>query len=106
MRLLRPVLRDALGLSSGVRAMRTHLSEAMRWLCRAQDATGSGGVARSYTLRFRRRHGRRGWLAAYPETTGYIIPTFFEYASVSGDADFAKRAVLARLPLFIGESQE
>ena len=46
-----------------------HLREAAAWLSRAQDATGDGGVAGRYTL-------GRGWSSSYPETTGYIIPTF------------------------------
>ncbi len=65
----------------------------MLWLCRAQDATGTGGVSRSYSLRFRRAHGRRGWLAAYPETTGYIIPTFLAYGASSGGAEYRERAL-------------
>lgn len=65
----------------------------MEWLCRAQDAAGGGGVSRSYTLRFMRAHGRRGWLAAYPETTGYIIPTFLRYAALTGEDDYRQRAL-------------
>src|SRR5690349_11059013 len=80
----------------GVRRSRTareHLDAAMQWLCRAQDATDSSGVARSYSLRFMRAHQRRGWLAAYPETTGYIIPTFFDYAALAGNAEYRDRAI-------------
>ncbi len=45
------------------------------WLCRAQDrsTTADGGVARDYSL-------VTGWSTSYPETTGYIIPTFFDMA--------------------------
>ena len=64
----------------------------MEWLCRAQDATGVGGVARCYTLRHMRSHGRRGWLNAYPETTGYIIPTFYDHAAFTGEPEFRERA--------------
>jgi hypothetical protein len=32
-------------------------------------------------------------LAAYPETTGYIIPTFFAYAVWSGNEEYRRRAV-------------
>lgn len=48
---------------------------AIDWLCEAQDnsATADGGVARHFSL-------RSGWGASYPETTGYIIPTFIDYA--------------------------
>jgi hypothetical protein len=70
-----------------------HARAAMEWLCRAQDAAGGRGVARSYSLRYQRAHGRRGWLAAYPETTGYIIPTFFDYAEVAGNTEYRQRAI-------------
>ena len=45
-----------------------HLNAALAWLCRAQDAV-PGGVSAGYFF-------KRGWMPAYPETTGYIIPTF------------------------------
>ncbi len=93
MTLVRATLRDVLGLSSSPQPARAHLDAAMGWLCRAQDATGAGGVARSYSLRWQRLHARRGWLAAYPETTGYIIPTFFDYAAFSGREEFRERAI-------------
>ncbi|MCI0485697.1 MAG: hypothetical protein L0229_03760 [Blastocatellia bacterium] len=52
-----------------------YLEEAVGWLCRAQDAGGGGGVSYGFDL-------REGWLPPYPETTGYIIPTFLRYARV------------------------
>lgn len=58
----------------------------MRWLCRAQDAYSPGGVSIDYSL-------VRGWRPGYPETTGYIIPTFTRYAAVSGNSEFADRAI-------------
>ncbi len=70
-----------------------HARATMEWLCRAHDAAGGGGVARSYSLRYQKPHGRRGWLAAYPETTGYIIPTFFNYAAITGAAEYRERAL-------------
>ena len=87
------VLRDALKLKDPAESSDVHLRETMSWLCRAQDATESGGVSRSYTLRFRKEHKRRGWLPAYPETTGYIIPTFYDYAAAYGSDDFRHRAL-------------
>ncbi|MCL4797992.1 MAG: hypothetical protein KJ025_00285 [Burkholderiales bacterium] len=65
----------------------------MAWLCRAQDATPDDGVSRSYTLRHMKSHGRAGWLASYPETTGYIIPTFLAYASLTGKRECRDRAI-------------
>jgi hypothetical protein len=91
--LTRVSLRDGLGFHRTSEDLTIHLREAMEWLCRAQDASGTGGVARSYSLRFMRSHNRLGWLAAYPETTGYIIPTFFNYAAETENADYRRRAV-------------
>ena len=55
-------------------ARELHLSEALGWLYRAQDATPDGGVSHSYEL-------GRGWLPSYAETTGYIIPTLLNAAA-------------------------
>ena len=67
-----------------------HCAEAIKWICQAQDATGTGGVSAGYSFSF-------GWLPPYPETTGYIIPTFFDYDQVcppSGQAEYRDRALL------------
>lgn len=63
------------------------LEAAAAWLARAQDATGCGGVSAYYDA------ARRAWAAAYPETTGYIIPTFFRFAEVSGRGEYRERAI-------------
>lgn len=70
----------------------THLHAAMEWMARAQDASGNGGVSRSYALRYMRGHRRSGWLGAYPETTGYIIPTFLAYAARYERPEYRERA--------------
>jgi len=70
-----------------------HLRATIEWIKRAQDATQSGGVAHGYLVACRPASRTRGWLAAYPETTGYIIPTVFDYAAAFGDADACRRAV-------------
>ena len=59
----------------------------MAWLCRAQDhsASADGGVARDYSL-------IKGWATSYPETTGYIIPTFIEYAHRTKNEEMRERA--------------
>lgn len=56
------------------------------WLCRAQDATPDGGVSKEYSL-------TSGWASSYPETTGYLIPTFLSYAQERGVADARWRAL-------------
>ncbi|MES1925723.1 pectate lyase [Salinisphaera sp. T31B1] len=63
------------------------LHAAADWIARAQDATPDGGVSAFYDGR------RRVWAGSYPETTGYIIPTFFEYAARSGRDEFFERAI-------------
>jgi hypothetical protein len=85
--------RDALGIGSQILPVDKHLDAAMAWLCHGQDSVGGRGVARSYSLRWNRAHNKRGWLAAYPETTGYIIPTFFDYAAFSGEPGYRDRAI-------------
>ncbi len=79
------LLRDALRLRHPLRPTRTHLLAALDWLCRAQDATGCGGVSYAYGL-------KRGWHPPYPETTGYLIPTFYAAADHLGEPLYADRA--------------
>jgi hypothetical protein len=63
------------------------IEAAIAWLCRAQDCSRSidGGVARSYSL-------LSGWATSYPETIGYIIPTFLDYAAAAGSNEARVRA--------------
>lgn len=63
-----------------------HLDACMAWLCRAQDQNGRGGVSALYYM------GQNRWDIDYPETTGYIIPTFLCYAQLTGKAEFFDRA--------------
>ena len=68
----------------GARAV---IDAALEWLKRAQDesASADGGVARHFSL-------VEGWASTYPETTGYIVPTFIEQAALTGDTDLTDRA--------------
>ena len=70
-----------------------HLKAAVQWICRAQDAFDDGGVARSYSMVYHPFFKRKGWVPSYPETTGYIIPTFFDYAGRFGAEEIRARAV-------------
>ncbi|MDX1656468.1 MAG: hypothetical protein R3310_14770 [Candidatus Competibacteraceae bacterium] len=65
---------------------RRHLDAAIQWLCRAQDATPDHGVAQTYLVKYRH------WANSYPETTGYIIPTFYRYHALTEQADIRARA--------------
>jgi len=64
------------------------IAEAAAWLARAQEATGDGGVAGRYRL-------DGGWTSSYPETTGYLIPTFLRLEATGwpGFEARARRAV-------------
>lgn len=80
-------MRDRLGLRRSVQSNREHLAAAMSWLCAAQDANPDGGVSGFYDM------GSGEWSPSYPETTGYIIPTFFDYASFRGETAYHQRAL-------------
>ncbi|HOQ85825.1 MAG TPA: hypothetical protein PLQ89_08910 [Phycisphaerae bacterium] len=81
------VLRDLM-VAPGHRRLHStgeHLQAVMDWLCRAQDASVQGGMSSGYSW-------LDGWQGPYPETTGYVIPTFLEFARVSGQTEFVERA--------------
>jgi hypothetical protein len=69
-----------------------HLVGALEWLLRAQDAASDGGFARGYSLAWNPYFRSRGWQPAYPETTGYIIPTLYLAARHLKRPGFAERA--------------
>lgn len=83
---MKPVLyalRDRLPLQKETGDVAGHLQAAASWIGRAQKATGTGGVAAYFDLE------RKQWAGAYPETTGYIIPTFYDYATFAQRPEFA-----------------
>ncbi|MDH3468436.1 MAG: hypothetical protein OES26_21460 [Gammaproteobacteria bacterium] len=59
----------------------------INWLSTAQDNSPNhdGGVARNYSL-------ISGWANSYPETTGYIVPTFLNWYDRYGEAGIRDRA--------------
>lgn len=87
MRHLPHLIRDAVGYGRRrTRSIPEHLRGAADWLVRAQRATPDDGVAHCYDVR------ARAWRASYPETTGYVIPTLYDYARHFGAAEFADAA--------------
>jgi aminoglycoside N3'-acetyltransferase len=78
---------DAAGLPDQDPGIDKAIAGALSWLCVAQDnsASADGGVARHYSL-------VSGWSTSYPETTGYIIPTFLASPGISPESDVAIRA--------------
>ena len=67
-------------------SLQQNLEAAYQWLCAAQDVSADDGVAGWYSL-------IKGWSASYPESTGYIIPTFLAYAKAAGNAEAKQRAL-------------
>ena len=59
----------------------------MWWLRRAQDGTPDDGVSQGF-------HLYHGWLSSYPETTGYIIETFWDYGRSKDEQSWVDRAIL------------
>jgi uncharacterized protein YyaL (SSP411 family) len=72
-----------------------HRDEALAWLERAQDATPDDGLSRGYCLTWNPHFGLRGWQPSYPETTGYIIPTFYHAGRALLRPRLTERATLA-----------
>jgi hypothetical protein len=62
--LLSVLIQDRLGLMRKPGQSRLNLDAAIKWLCRAQDVCGGGGVSAGYSF-------IRGWHPPYPETTGF-----------------------------------
>ncbi len=62
-----------------------HLRAAAQWLAAAQDSQSDGGIAGRYQLSL-------GWTSSYPETTGYIVPTFLALSQALPQAGFRERA--------------
>ncbi|MDP9263905.1 MAG: glycoside hydrolase family 127 protein [Acidobacteriota bacterium] len=77
--------RNALGRRFPVRPVEEHLAGALAWLRRAQAQTSAGGSPAYYGL-------LTGWAAAYPETSGYLIPTLFA-ASAYADRNLRDQAI-------------
>lgn len=63
-----------------------HIAAAIEWLANAQQANGDGGVSAMYSL-------FDGWHPSYVETTGYIIPTFFNYAEHTKKEIYREKAI-------------
>lgn len=76
---------DVRGRDNSIQSDRTHLDAAIGWLYQSNDATETGGCASNYNLVL-------GWGGPYPETTGYIVPTLFDYADRYDSEEARQRA--------------
>ena len=80
--------RDVFGATEPVFDDERHLRATLDWLLHSRDVTGTDGFAASYSM-------QHGWLPPYPETTGYIIPTFWDAFQALGDDRYRAAACRA-----------
>ncbi|MBI4451986.1 glycoside hydrolase family 88 protein [Candidatus Woesearchaeota archaeon] len=79
-------LKDSLNKKHPILSNQIHIAAAIEWIMGAQRANNDGGVPAMFSL-------FDGWHESYVETTGYIIPTIFNYAEYSKKDFYRKRAI-------------
>ena len=79
-------IRDSLSKKHHILSNQIDIAAAIEWLMEAQRANNDGGISAMYSL-------FDGWHESYVETTGYIIPTIFNYAEYSKREFYSKRAI-------------
>ncbi|TLN18705.1 hypothetical protein FDZ74_06870 [bacterium] len=65
-----------------LRPLDEHLQAALEWLLRASQAVDGQGISKGYDLL------RSRWFPAYPETTGYTVPTLINAARLLGQEEW------------------
>ena len=83
---MRILFEDLFDIKRKVRSNKFHLDSTMKWLTSAQDSSETGGIPRAWNV-------KNKWLDPYPETTGYIIPTFINYYKLTKNHEFLERAI-------------
>ncbi|MBI2653380.1 glycoside hydrolase family 127 protein [Candidatus Woesearchaeota archaeon] len=81
------ILKDSLNIKNGIYNNEKHIKAAVDWILEAQKANNNGGVAALYSL-------SDGWHESYSETTGYIIPTMFNYYHKTKEKQIKKSAIV------------
>lgn len=64
-----------------------HLEAVIGWLNHAFLVSDDNGVPQAFFIK------KRKWSSSYPETTGYIIPTFFDYSILTGIDEYRTQAI-------------
>ncbi|RMG85261.1 MAG: hypothetical protein D6714_06235, partial [Bacteroidetes bacterium] len=72
---------DASDSAAVAAVFQTHIYPALQWVVRSIEVHGGRGSSAFFS---RLRLPFRGWEAPYPETTGYLIETLFDYAPHTG----------------------
>ena len=70
-----------------ISTVKRHLHFAMNWLDYALEISEDDGVPQAFYVK------KEKWSASYPETTGYIIPTFFYYCHLTGETAYKDSAI-------------
>lgn len=84
--LSKEILKDSLNIKNAICNNDRHIKAAVTWLLNAQKANNDGGVSALYSL-------YDGWHSSYSETTGYIIPTMFNYFHKTKDENIKRSAI-------------
>jgi len=84
--LSKEIIKDSLNFKNKIYSNDAHIKAAINWLLNAQKANSDGGVSAMYSL-------YQGWHSSYSETTGYIIPTMFNYYHKTKDEKIKESAL-------------
>lgn len=84
--LSKEIIKDSLNFKNKAYSNETQIKAAIDWLLNAQKANNDGGVSAMYSL-------YQGWHSSYSETTGYIIPTMFNYYHKTKDEKIKESAI-------------
>jgi len=76
------LLLDKMGIVGKEITPEESLNNTFAWIKASFEATNDGGSSAYYIF-------GGGWKASYPETTGYLIPTLYDYAAYSGNKEWA-----------------
>lgn len=74
-------------IANPLRDLDEHLDAALQWVKRASLAVEGRGISKGYDLL------RSRWFPAYPETTGYTLPTLINASRLSGNEEWRDLAV-------------
>ncbi|MBW2660899.1 MAG: glycoside hydrolase family 127 protein [Deltaproteobacteria bacterium] len=77
---------QAASLPNDIYNLNKQLDKAIKWIKRAQAVTPDDGVAQAFFVKLPE------WKASYPETTGYIIPTMFDFFHLTGENVYREAA--------------
>ena len=84
--LLKEIVKDSLNFKNKIHSNEMHIKAAVNWLLNAQKANSDGGVSAMYSL-------YQGWHSSYSETTGYIVPTMFNYYHKAKDEKIKESSI-------------